>query len=109
MPENSVAETIALSGPGTMDNVSELLELAKGELARVLGVGSRPDSVRLDLSEVTELDACGAQLLAVVVENLSRHGVATFPCGLSDQVRETLTLLGFAQALGLKQGEGEAA
>jgi anti-anti-sigma regulatory factor len=109
MSGNSAAETVALIGPCTMHNVSELLELAKGELARVLDAGSRPAAVRLDLSGVTELDACGCQLLAVLVDNLVRRGIATFPCGYSAEVGRSVEVLGFAEALGLKQGEGEAA
>jgi anti-anti-sigma regulatory factor len=109
MPGNSSAETIALAGPCTMNNASELLKLAKGELVRVLEIGSRPESVRLDLSGVTELDACGCQLLAVLVDNLTRRGIATVPCGLSDEVNKTVKMFGFLEALGLKQGEREAA
>jgi hypothetical protein len=48
-------------------------------------------------------------LLAVLVDNLVRRGIATFPCGYSAEVGRSVEVLGFAEALGLKQGEGEAA
>lgn len=92
-----------------MQNALELLEVVKGELVRVLEVVTRPSAVRLDLSGVTELDACGCQLLAVLVDNLVRRGIAAFPCGYSEEVGKAAEVLGFVDALGLKQGEREAA
>ena len=83
-----------------MNEAGERLELLAGELARQLEIEPRPARAGIDLAGMTEVDACGCQLLALFFEKLKGHGISPEPCGISPQLGETICLLGFAETFG---------
>ena len=84
---------VKLHGEWTMNEAGERLELLAGELARQLEIEPRPARAGIDLAGMTEVDACGCQLLALFFEKLKGHGI-------SPQLGETICLLGFAETFG---------
>jgi anti-anti-sigma regulatory factor len=103
---------VTLDGEWTMNGAAERLELLAGQLAMLLEADPRPTRVDLELAGVANIDACGCQLLAVFLENLKLHGITPEPCGIAPEVREQITLLGFADAFtasGTHENEPQAA
>lgn len=90
---------VLLHGAWTMTQAAERLELLTAELARQLAAQPRPARAMIDLTAVSELDACGCQLLAVFLENLKQHDIVPSPCGSTPEIETTIRLLGFAEAL----------
>jgi len=89
---------VTLYGEWTMNEAAERLKLLAGELALLLEADPRPARAGIDLAGVASIDACGCQLLAVLQENLKRHGIAPEPCRIPPEVMEKIRLLGFAEA-----------
>jgi len=90
---------VLLHGEWTMTQAAERLELLTAELARQLKAKPKPMRAVIDLTGVSELDACGCQLLAVFLENLKKHDIVPSPCGSTPEIEATIRLLGFAEAL----------
>ena len=88
----------ALQGEWVTARAIEGLKLLAGELELILGAEPKPSRIAIDLAQLTELDACGCQLLAVYLGNLKRHGIATEPCRIPPRLWEQIRLLGFADA-----------
>jgi anti-anti-sigma regulatory factor len=89
---------VVLNGEWTMQQAGDLRELLRETLADLHTLDPRPTTAELDLAEISDLDACGCQLLAIFLENLRRLGVAPLPYGTSAELLEKITVLGFAGA-----------
>ena len=89
----------ALQGEWVTARAIEGLKLLAGELELILGAEPKPSRIAIDLAQLTELDACGCQLLAVYLGNLKRHGIAALPCRIPSEIMDEVRLLGFADAL----------
>ncbi len=66
--------------------------------ARFAALSDTPPSqagIRVDLAQVTGIDACGCQLLALFLEQLRRLGIAAVADGAGTEIRERIELLGF--------------
>ncbi len=74
-------------GPFTVERARELHQFLVGRLD---GVTPTPAQTTIDLSRVSDIDACGCQLLALFLENLKRRGTAPLlaapPLALSEQI-----------------------
>ncbi|GFO60668.1 hypothetical protein GMST_29930 [Geomonas silvestris] len=100
----STKEKVTPTGAWTMDQAVDGLAFLASALKEQLEVTPLPVRTELDLSEVTELDACGCQLLAVFLENLKGNGILAVPHGLAPALFDTTRLLGFAGLLGAQDG-----
>ena len=89
---------VMLHGEWTMNEASERLKFLVDELNLRLEGKPRPDRAAIDLAGVTEVDACGCQLLALFLEHLKGHGIIPEPGGITPQVSEMIQLLGCAAA-----------
>ena len=58
-------------------------------------------TAEIDLAGVTNLDACGCQLLALLLGNLNRNGINAQLTNLPEACRATIQSLGFDRALHL--------
>ena len=95
----AVSDSIVLEGTWSLQHASHLQKLLADRLAQLLEPEpAGPGRIQVDLTQVCELDACGCQLLVVFLENLKRHGIAPVPCGLKQQIMDTIDLLGFSDA-----------
>jgi anti-anti-sigma regulatory factor len=100
MPQTSSTPTpVVLEGDWTMNEAGARQELLAGELARQLEATPGGSALHLDLSGITELDACGCQLLALFLETLKRHDLTGVPQGVRPGLLDTVRLLGFADTL----------
>jgi anti-anti-sigma regulatory factor len=86
---------VILQGGWTMNEAAERQKFLVDELCRCLGADPRPARGMVDLSGVTEIDACGCQLLALFLEHLKEHGIALEPCCIPPELEDTISLLGF--------------
>ena len=100
-------DTTILQGDWTMDGAGQRLKLLAGELAQLLAAEPRPPRVEIRLAELTSVDACGCQLLAVFLENLKRHGIAPAPGFIPPEVMEKIRLLGFADSFASTEAPGK--
>lgn len=91
--------TIVLSGGCGVEQAAELARLLDDALAQVAEREEGGRCLDLDLTGICELDACGCQLLAVVMENARRRGVTPSICGIDEGIRRSAELLGFADLL----------
>jgi anti-anti-sigma regulatory factor len=87
-----------LEGGWFMDQAVDLQKLLIGKLAEVSEEAAGSGRVEIDMVGLADLDACCCQLLAVFLENLKRRGIAPVCCGMSQQLQDKITLLGFSQA-----------
>lgn len=100
MHENDTAACRAtLEGEWSMDKAADLRQQLTVKLRQLLEATPRPDRVEVDLDGVSDLDACGCQLLLVFLENLKRQGIAAVPLGIPQQIIAKIELLGFSEAL----------
>jgi len=90
--------SITLEGVWSMEQAAHLRTLLAERLARILELKPGSDRVEIDLAEVSDLDACGCQLLVVFLENLKRRGITPVPYGLKQQIVDKIDLLGFSGA-----------
>jgi len=88
-----------LQGEWAIGTAVEQLNLLAGELALLLETDPRPSRVAIDLAEVTGMDACGCQLLALFAENLKASGITPELSSVPPEIREHIKLLGFTDAL----------
>ena len=68
-------DSIILEGAWSIDQAACNKILLACRLAQLLELEPEPDRVEMDLSEISDLDACGCQLLVVFLENLKRRGI----------------------------------
>lgn len=81
-----------------MERVNELHQVLVEHLKSVAEMEPAAGRVTVDLSKVSEIDACGCQLLALFVENLKRFGIT--PATASEApVTQQIALLGFGDLL----------
>ena len=76
-------------------------------IQRVVQLAAAPENrstPELDLAGLTELDACGCQLLASFVRTLRQQGFIPFCKGISDDLHAKIRFLGFEHELGLSGG-----
>ena len=100
MPQTSSTPTpVVLEGDWTMNEAGARQELLAGELARLIEATPGGSTLQLDLSGITELDACGCQLLSLFLETLKGHHLTGVPQGVRPGLVDTVRLLGFADAL----------
>lgn len=98
--ESDNAGRISLSGDWSMTGVARQLPRLVQLLARIAAGDQKPAPRQLLLEGITELDACGCQLLASFVRELRRQGISPLCAGLPEGYREKVRLLGFAAELG---------
>lgn len=91
---NGVAETF----PSLTNFLSVILDTeASAELKK-----SSPDYFpEIDLTGITDFDACGCQLLALFVRSLKESGVSVHLIKMNDALRSKIQLLGFGHELNL--------
>jgi ABC-type transporter Mla MlaB component len=97
------ANKLTLKGDFSIAGVHEQMPHLLQHLA--LATAAMPDGADrtlpyiIDLSGVQDLDACGCQLLAVALRTLRKLGIEVFFVNLSDDYRQQIHLLGFAEAI----------
>ena len=94
---------ITLQGEWTVSEAVERQVMLVGELESLLEADPGGSRVAIDLNEVTGIDACGCQLLAVFLEDLRSRGIVPEPCNIPPEIRGTIDLLGFAASLAASQ------
>ena len=93
---------ISLEGDWSVKGVAQQFPLLRQRLAKLL---TKTDIVpELDLKGITELDACGCQLLALFVRNLRQLGALPVCDGISQRLSAKLRVLGFDDELGAQIG-----
>lgn len=85
-----------------MERALDLQEFLSGRLATLLELEPAPERAALDLAGVSDMDACGCQLLAVFMENLRRLGISPAPCGATAEIEEKIAQLGYSALLSLR-------
>jgi len=90
--------SIMLEGAWSIDQAACNQELLAGRLAQLLELVPEPDRVEMDLNEISDLDACGCQLLVVFLENLKRRGIVPVVCRPKQRIMDKINLLGFSDA-----------
>jgi anti-anti-sigma regulatory factor len=107
MSQKSAAPWVMkLAGEWFMDQAADLKELLTEHLADIRKRAPGADRAELDLTGVSDLDACCCQLLAVFLENLRRRGIQALPCAMTEQLRDKIALLGFSEALSSNRTTG---
>lgn len=93
---NAAPGCVMLEGEWSVEKAEQLLEFLAGRLAQLPEDNPGLERVRIDWSGIVDIDACGCQLLVVFTENLRRQGIAPDCCGIPEQARERIALLGFS-------------
>ena len=99
LDSSAPARRATLQGEWNINVAVERLKFLDGELDLLLEADPRQSRLEIDLAQVTGIDACGCQLLAVFVARLKRHGIAALPCRIPSEIMDEVRLLGFADAL----------
>ena len=94
---------ITLDGVWSTERAVEIQGFLNGRLAVLAETEPGLDRTQIDLSGLSDLDACGCQLLVVFMENLRRRGISPIPSGLDRQTTDKITLLGFSGAFTCQQ------
>jgi len=89
---------ITLTEGVTIERANELHQLLVERLSAVAKTEPPSERVTLDLSRVSDIDACGCQLLALFVENLKQHGVTPTTAARAP-ITEQIEHLGFSDLL----------
>ncbi|MBU5637871.1 STAS domain-containing protein [Geomonas sp. Red69] len=90
---------ITLEGPLIVERAQELHQLL---VERLDGVTEKCQQATIDLSRVSDIDACGCQLLALFVESLKRRGATPVLAPAPVGVTERINTLGFRDLLALQ-------
>lgn len=90
---------IMLEGLWSVDRAAELHRFLADRLSELLQGEPVAETVEVDLAEVSGLDVCGCQLLALFMEELRRHGITPVPSALNQQSLDQIALLGFSELL----------
>lgn len=88
---------VKLEGEWVVDRASELKTVLIDTLAQIGKSATGRRRTEIDMTGITDLDACCCQLLAVFLEELKRRGVVPLPCGMSQTLTEKTALLGFSE------------
>lgn len=91
---------ICLEGDWTMSGVAQQFPLIKQWFTQLTATDEEPVATELDLIGITELDACGCQLLASFVLNLQLRGITPFCAGIPEAFSAKIRFLGFDRVLG---------
>jgi ABC-type transporter Mla MlaB component len=101
--EQNGMNQLILNGDFSIVGVNEQLSVLAQHLAGVAevvpGAFNRGLPYEVDLSGVQVLDTCGCQLLAVLLRSLRQRGIASFSLKLSDDERDKIRSLGFAEEI----------
>ncbi|CAG0934074.1 lipid asymmetry maintenance protein MlaB [Geobacter sp.] len=101
MPENAPEkQTIKLTGDWSMTGVTQqLLPLTEHLAALSRALPQESDTVEaqpvIDLADVALFDACGCQLLTIVIRHLRLLGFTPVLTNIPDEFRGSIELLGF--------------
>lgn len=97
--------SVKITGDWTLSQAPERLELLRGEFLRLQQ--ESPAAAGIDLGAVTEIDACGSQLILLFLENLRRAGIRAVCTGATGEAAATIRQLGYLGLLGEgENGEG---
>ncbi len=101
--DQPAAKKLILRGDFSIAGVSEqmpfLLEHLTGETSAMPKGIDLKLPYTLDLSGVECLDACGCQLLAIVIRALRKQGVEELSSNMNEYCRQQIELLGFAEEI----------
>lgn len=86
---------VTLNGDCTMERAADLHAFLAGRFTALTGTPPPAAGVRVDMAQVTAIDACGCQLLALFLEQLRRQSIAAAVEGADTEIRERIELLGF--------------
>lgn len=100
---------VFLDGDWSMNGVAEKFPILANYLAGVFGAETSVELQNcpsksipeIDLTGITDFDACGCQLLALFISNLKRNGVTVHLINMSDALRSKINFLGFGRELNL--------
>lgn len=100
---------IRLDGDWSMSGVAERFPVMVKYFATTLSSKDSGDQQKcsseavseIDVAEVTDFDACGCQLLALLVRSLRQNGVSAQLINMTDAFRSKIHLLGFDSELNL--------
>ena len=102
-PDQYAPITLVLEGDYSIAGVSEQIPMLLGTLtengntmASAVG-GGLPCTI--NTQGIQALDACGCQLLAILVSTLRKQGIRTFSFDLADDHRKQIQLLGFDETI----------
>jgi ABC-type transporter Mla MlaB component len=95
-----------LDGDWSMSGVADRFPALTGCFATLLDSGvqqkcSAGAVPEIDLAGVSEFDACGCQLLALLIRTLKQNGISAQLINLSDAFRSKIHMLGFDRELNL--------
>lgn len=107
--ENVETSRVCLDGDWSMNGVAEKFPILANYLAGVLGaeasveLQNRPSKSfpEIDLTGITDFDACGCQLLALFIRSLKRSGVTVHLINMSETLRSKINFFGFGRELNL--------
>lgn len=96
MPENAPETlTIKLDGDWSMTGVTQQLLPLTEHLAALSSVPPQQTRPVIDLAAVVLFDACGCQLLTILLRHLKLLGFAPILANIPEQFRHSIELLGF--------------
>ena len=100
---------IRLDGDWSMGGVAERFPVMAKYFAALLNYEDSADRQicpsdavsEIDVAGINEFDACGCQLLALLVRVLRQHGVSAQLINMTDEFRSKIHLLGFDSEMNL--------
>ncbi len=98
---------ICLEGDWTMSGVAQQFPVIKQWFNQLTAPAEEPVAPELDLSGITELDACGCQLMLSFVRNLQQLGIVPLCAGISESFNAKIRFLGFDRELGFLFGDSQ--
>ena len=87
--------TIKLDGDWSMTGITQQLLPLTEHLAALSGVLPQQAQPVIDLADVALFDACGCQLLTILLRHLRLLGFAPVLANIPDALRHNIELLGF--------------
>lgn len=93
---------ISLEGDWSMASITEQFQVLLQLASQLTDSAEKPVSPELDLVGITELDACGCQLLSAFVGTLRQHGITPLYKGLAETC-DKFRRLGFDHQLDFMQ------
>ncbi|HJV35007.1 STAS domain-containing protein [Geomonas sp.] len=105
----STSHRFLLEGDWVLENVDRHRKQLADALAQLLQSPQPECQVELDLARMTDIDACGCQLLALFLMGLGRQGVTPRLQDMPGELREKLVLLGYDDVLAGGEPTGDEA
>lgn len=93
---------ISLGGDWSMACITQQFQVLQQLASELTNSAGKPVSPELDLAGITELDACGCQLLSAFVSTLRQQGITAIYKGLAETC-DKFRLLGFDYQLDFMQ------